>query len=66
MLHSMAKKNSDWFLPEKVVGVFGTVYFVPAVAILTAGLLSVMGFLRNAHPAKVVHSWTGDWEPLAL
>ena len=49
----MSKKRSDWYLPEEVLGLLSTIFFVPAIAVLAALLLPAITFLHVADVTRL-------------
>jgi hypothetical protein len=49
----MSKKRSDWYFPEEVLGLLSTLFLVPAIAVLTGLLFSVVEALANENPFRL-------------
>lgn len=49
-----SKKHSDWDIPREAIGVMGSLFFVPAIAVLSATILPAVSRLQNANPIPVL------------
>jgi hypothetical protein len=49
----MSKKQSDWYLPEEVLGLLSTLFLVPAIAVLAGLLFPVVEALANGNPFRL-------------
>ena len=49
----MNKKRSDWYLPEEVLGLLSTIFFVPAIAVIAGLLLPSITTLQRVDVARL-------------
>jgi hypothetical protein len=49
----VSKKQSNWHLPEEIVGLLSTIFLVPAIALLAGLLLPIVTTLTNAEPFRL-------------
>ncbi len=50
---TVSKKQSNWHLPEEIVGLLSTIFLVPAIAIIAGMLLPIVTTLTNADPFRL-------------